>query len=187
MELTIRERKSVWKSFLDTFSNFENFEVIMPGDIVDRTELLCIYIEEETGKNFGLNEFVFLLYQDFLNYAVKNPIPSRILSEISRKNKKEEKSEFIKIVCNGVETYEKNICNNKKINRNKKALIQMDKRDAKKGKIILDEVYFSQGIYLSMEELISNLWTNFIVDYRKGVNKRAYKSIVKILKQVDLN
>ena len=38
-----------------------------------------------------------------------------------------------------------------------------------------------------MEELLSSLWTNFIVDYREGNNKRAYKSIVKILQQLNLN
>ena len=187
MELSMNKRKGVWRTLIDMLSYTEEFKVIMAGDIVDRTKLLCIYIEEETGESFDLGAFILILFRDFLNYSVKNPLPSRILSEISTKPLKEEKDEYIKIVCNGVTSYEKPFNSTERINRKRVVKVKMDKREAQKGKIILDEIYFSQGISISMEELLSSLWTNFIVDYREGNNKRAYKSIVKILKQLNLN
>lgn len=184
MESTIRYRKSLFCKLIDAFNNFEEFEISIPKDVLARTELMCLYIEEEVNESFGLDEFVALLYNDFVKYAVKNPTPKRILREASSKKNKKSTDSVIKLVFNGVEYIEKS--QNSSSLPYKRVSIKMSKREAQKGKVILDEIRSSEGIYISMEELLSNLWSNFIEDYRTGTNKRAYTSIVKILKSLNL-
>lgn len=201
MEMVFRGRRNLLKIVVDALSFTEDYILIMPGDIVDRTRLLCMYVEEETGVSFSESEVVYLLYADFLNYYVKNPCQNRILKEVGRKvnsykeKKKSDKDEdeYIKIVCDGVEYLEKPIDvdrnkekSNDNINKNKTVCIKMDKREAQKGKIVLDEIYITMGVRISMQELLASLWINFIEDYRNGKNKRAYKSIIKVLKNANL-
>lgn len=197
MEMACKRRKSFLNRILDSLSCTEEYELTLPAGIVERAELMCLYVTEEVGEKFGLSEFLFLLYKDFIYYAVKNPVPKRILQEASRKtisNKvkpKKKDDEYIKIVCDGVEYLERPIDYKEKSKdnsfENKKIVnIKMDKLEAKKGEIILEELYTTMGVRITMEELLGSLWINFIEDYRNGVNKRAYKSIVTILKRVGL-
>lgn len=203
MDMVFASRKrSFLEKILDGLCCVDEFEIVLPSAIVERTELMCLYIKEETGQNFDVSDFLYLLYKDFVYFAVKNPVPRRILKEASRTvsvnnvEKKKEKTatetEYIKIVCNGVEYLERpvNYVEEKKeekpIIKEKVVIIKLDKKESKKGEIILDELYHTMGVEISMEELFASLWMNFIEDYKNGVNKRAYKSIVSILKRVGL-
>lgn len=200
MEWVVREKRSFLNMILGAISNTEKYELSVPSDVISRTELMCLYISEEIDEFIGINDILYLLYKDFINYSIKNPLPDRILKEATSKGivKKEveekEEDEYIKIVCDGVEYIEKVNNFEKKskkkrvedLNVSKTVYVKLAKREAEKGIIILNELYVTKGVKVTMEELLRNLWVNFIYDYRNGTNKRAYKSVVKMLKSVDL-
>lgn len=196
-----RRNRGFLEKILDSLCCIEEFEIVLPAGIVERTELMCLFVKEETGQNFDISDFLFLLYKDFVYYAVKNPVPRRILKEASKKvgtsdnietKKKANNDDYIKIVCNGIEYLERPIDyveekkNKKSAQTEKVVVIKVDKKEIRKGEIILEELYSTMGVKITMEELFESLWINFIEDYRNGINKRAYKSIVAILKRVGL-
>lgn len=187
MEVLLRSKKGVISKILDSINNVEAYEIKVPADILQRSLLLCRYIEDETKTRFQLSQLLILLYKNYILYSVKTPLPNRILEESTRKKTIKKPQEYIKMVCNGVESWEKVVDSEKSIYREESVYIKMDKGEAEKGKIILNELYFTKGVYITMEELLANLWINFITDYRDGTNKRIYSSIVKILKALDIN
>lgn len=179
-------KKNKIESFMSKIRTTIDYEILVPNDILSRTELMCMFVQEEIKEYFGIDEFLMLLYQGFINYAVKNPNPDRICREATRKKVKrvrERGDEVIKIVINEKEYIEKKE-GSLYVNEDVFVNIRMPKYEAKKGQLILSELYSIKGIYVGMEELLANLWINFIEDYKDGTNKRAYRSLVKILKEV---
>lgn len=183
LELVSRKGNKLLRRILDALEDKKIYVLYIPGDIVDRTELLCMYISEQLGEDVKISTIIMLLYIEFLHYSVTNPNLSRVLKEVTNKYV-EPPVEYIKIVCDGKVSYEKP--EDTRLKRNKIMKVKMDRSEAKKGEIILDELYYSLGVKVSMEELLSSLWINFISDYREGKNKRAYRSVLKLLKEANL-
>lgn len=162
----------------EALSNTRTIEIKLPSNVLHRTELMCIYISEEIKDTFTINDFLMLLYLDFVKYAIKNYNPKRVLKEAMRKNELYQDDELT-IVIN-----DKTYIANKNSIRYSYVDITMSKSEIRKGEIILDELYDLYKFKIPFEVLLSNLWINFIEDYQNGTNKRAYTSIVKLLKQV---
>lgn len=177
MEYLFKQKKNFFKLILQKVSYLEQLEVVVPRHIVDRTKLICAYIEEETQLTFRLDDFLSALYIDFCMYYIKNPTKKDLLKEILN-----EKNELIKIVCDGVVSYENPINVTQVKQLNKKIIITIQKKEAEKGRIILDELYINYGVDLTLGQLIANLWVNFVSDYKAERYKKVYIKLFKILK-----
>lgn len=150
------------------------FTLSIPNSIVHRTKLICSYIKSEHGYDFELENFLMLLYLDFIKNSIRNYNPKKLFNDLS-KNYYED--DYL-VISTG--DYKYNIEKTKytKID----ITIIMSDEDVEKGQLILDELYDLYHYKISFSKLLENLWIGFIEDYKCGINKRAYHSIVKLLK-----
>lgn len=154
--------------------NQEYFYVNIPENILCRTQLICDFIQEEHDCVFGLNNFLMLLYLDFLKTSVKSYNPEKLFKLLSK--------DFFQadiIISNGTEDYSINRTNYNFSN----LTISMNRWDFEKGQLILDEIYDLYKYKFSFSHLIQALWLDFIENYKNGTNKSAYYSIISLLKQ----
>ena len=169
---------NILKSISQVFSFNKVITIKVPTDIIKRAELMCMYIEDDMNCDFKIDNLMMLLYMDFVKYAIKNYNPNRVIKEVYRK--REEVSDTLDIQING------------QVHRVKREgsikystlEIKIPKKEFEKGQLILDELEALYNCHVSFEKMFGNLLINFIEDYKTGVNKRAYTSIVKILKSV---
>lgn len=165
-------------NFIDTLTvslaNEVSLRLMIPTNIVNRTEMICEYISDEIGMHFRVEDFIMVIYLDFIKNSIKKYDPMRIYHEISESYGYNDK---IKIVC-GNETYEydKLACGRTDI------VITMDKKEARKGQLLLKEIGELYGRKISLDLMISTLWINFIERYKRGDTEKSLKSILKILK-----
>lgn len=163
-----------------SLSSNEVITIRIPTDVLKRAELMCLYIQEDLDCTFGIDNFMMLLYMDFVKYAVKNYNPTRVLKEATRKQKSFDIPDTIKIQIDGkVQEVKRESSVSYSILE-----IKIPKREYQKGQIILDELQALYGYKIPFGTMFGNLLINFIEDYKDGTNKRAYTSIVKILKRV---
>lgn len=177
MELAIRPLR-----FFDTLismfkkeSTSTEVDLTIPNNILYRTELMCSYISSENKVEFGIENFLMVLYMDFIKNSIKHYNPERTFKELTRKH--EYKSEIVLMINGEREVYTeiKQECSTVEI--------EIENEELKKGQLILDELYDIYRYRISMNSLLSSLWINFIEDYKKGENKRAYTQIMKILRE----
>ena len=153
--------------------------VMLPKSILHRTQLICEYVSSEKGYDFSLENFLMLLYYDFIRESISQASPEKIYKYIKRNTFEQE---FITIAYGDYrETFLRNDIDSVSIT------IEMGDDDIKKGELILTELNDVFGCNISIGELISSIWINFIEDYRNGTTKKAYKTIVKILNDVFKN
>lgn len=163
------------KSFFENINeqNEVIFDIDIPKNILFRTQLICKYVEEEHECTFNLNNFLMLLYLDFIKSSIKTYNPEKVFRLVT-------KDFFEKdlLLSNGTENY--NIKRNNYEFSN--ITISIDRKDYLKGQLILDELYDIYKYKVSFSHLIESLWLDFIESYKTGSKKRAYYSIVKLLK-----
>ena len=151
-----------------------SFTLQIPRNILLRTDLICKYISEEKGYSFNLENFLMLLYLDFIKTTIRDYNPEKVFKMLSKSYCD---TSTLKL-SNGVDC-----CIIDRSNVNMGTLtITMDEDDVEKGQLILDEIYELYKHRFSFSRLIEVLWLSFIDDYKCGENKRAYHSIVKLLK-----
>lgn len=163
---------------LDSFASEEkekSFNISIPADILYRSKLICEYIEGEIDEDFDINNMLMLLYLNFIKECVKNYNPKYVYNLL---NKSYYDTRNI-IISDGK--------NNISIDRSPIKLsvlkVSISTDDYKKGQLILDEIYELYQSRYSFSKLIECLWMDFIYSYKTGQNKKAYNSIVKMLKQ----
>lgn len=183
MESTINSNYQILdivKSISQLFSFNKVIHIKVPTNVIKRAELMCMYIEDDIDCDFKIDNLMMLLYMDFVKYAVKNYNPTRVLKEATRKQRNFEDSDTIKLQINGEvqEVKRKNTINYSTLE------IKIPKKEYQKGQLILDELQSLYGCTIPFGVMFGNLLVNFIEDYKDGTNKRAYTSIVKILKRV---
>ena len=172
-------RVGIFERISDVLYNTRTIEVRVNSDVLHRAELMCVHAEDQNKKDFDLNDFISLLYFDFIKYAVRNYNPRRVLKEATLKNIPNEKDNTLKLIVDGKETF-----HSKKRIKYETILFKMENTDAKKGELILSELNDLYNVEITLEELVSNLLTNYIEDYKYGINKRAYTSINKVVKTI---
>lgn len=172
----IRAMRSFMASLLSsqTTSLEENLSLTVPTNIFIRSQLLCEYISDQVGVNFGLNNFLMVLYLDFINESVKKYKPKEVLKTLTQRLPVDK----IKI-SNGTEMYE---CSPYKQNTTE-ILISMVKKDACKGKIVLAELKELYGYQISLDRMLTVIWIEFIEKYKKGDNNKALNNIIKMLQK----
>lgn len=166
--------KNIIDSFFLTDCN-SLFTLQIPNSTLYRTELICRYISDETEDSFELENFLMLLYMDFIKNSIKNYNPEKVFQKL----RKIYYDSDTLIISNGTESYSFdrtniNLCN---------ITISMSKKDIEKGQLILDEIYELYRYRFSFPKLLESLWLNFIDDYKTGDNKKAYQSIIDLLKE----
>jgi len=162
-------------SDLFAIEEIPSFTLQIPKNILLRTELLCKYISEDKGYSFNLENFLMLLYLDFIKTTIKEYNPEKVFKMLS---KSYYDNSVIKL-SNGIDSClidrtDINICN---------ITITMDEDDLKKGQLVLEEIFELYKHRYSFSRLMEALWLNFIDGYKRGENKKAYQSIVKLLEK----
>lgn len=164
------------RSFIESLSIKKEmmFDINIPKNIVFRTQLICKCVEEEHDYTFNLNNFLMLLYIDFIKTSIKTYNPEKTFQLLT-------KSFFEPdlILSNGSDQY-----NIKRTNfEYSNITVTIKKEDYDKGQLILDELYDIYRYKINFSHLIEALWLDFIECYKTGSKKRAYYSIVKLLKE----
>lgn len=152
-----------------------SFQLELPTNLFIRTKLLCEYIKEQAGFNFGVHDFLMVLYLDFINSSIKKYDPIKIYRLI---NYSYDYDDTLKIVVgNDIYIHKKRESNISKI------IIPIEKSNVLKGEMLLAEIDELYGHNISFEKMLSNLWINFIETYKKGDNDKALNDIIKMLKK----
>jgi hypothetical protein len=164
-------------SFIDSFSKEMAITLIMPTNIVKRTQLICNYISEELHSEFGIYDLIMLLYENFIRNATKKYEPMKMFRELNRTYNYDD---VIKISYSDKEVYSFNRveCDRKQV------VITMSKEVASKGQLLLDELYDLYGHNLNIDKMIYKIWVNFIEDYKRGEENQVLRDIIKMLKNV---
>lgn len=150
------------------------FSFYIPNCILHRTELICKYISDEHNCNFSIENFLMLLYLDFIKNSIKNYNPESTFKLLTKDYYKD----TYLYLSNGTNKYKITTQHYEKT----LLTISIDKNDVAKGQLILDELYDLYKFRIPFSKLIENLWIGFIEDYKTGTTKRAYYSLIKLLK-----
>lgn len=167
-------------SLFDSFSSEFKLELVVPTNIVKRSLLICRYISEETEQEFGLDDLLMFLYNDFVDCSVKKYEPKKLLRDLSRVHNYDD---VIKISFGGNEVYE---VNKSKYDR-KLVEIVISKDDTVKGQLILDELKDLYGFNMNITKMFYVLWVNFIEDYKRGEKNKYINSVVIRYNQLRIN
>ena len=164
-------------NLLDAFvqeDEIKTFTVSIPSDVLYRSKLICEYISDEIDEDFSLDNLLMILYLNFIKECVKNYNPKSTLNLL---NKQYYDNKNI-IISNGKD----NVSIDRTPIRLSHLKFSIVTKDFKKGKLILDEIYELYQSHYSFSKLIECLWMDFIYSYKTGQNKKAYHSIVNMLK-----
>lgn len=163
-------------SLINSFSDYVSLELIVPSNIVYRTEMICDYISKQTNSDFGIYDLINLLYITLIDNSTKKYEPYKILKNL---NKTYDYDDIIKI-SDGT-----NICDCiKKDCKRNRVIIKMNKTDASKGQLLLDELEDLYGHGLNLDKMVYKIWINFIEEYKTGENSKILSSIITMLKSV---
>lgn len=170
-------------SFLDKIFNFIDnikedhiitFNINIPKNVVIRTQLICDLVQEEHNYIFNINNFLMLLYINFIKTSIKSYNPEKTFKLLTQSFYEPDL-----ILTNGSDK-----CIVKRNNYEYNNItIEIDKNDFEKGQLILDELFDIYKYKISFSHLIEALWLDFIEAYKSGSNKKAYYFIIQLLKQ----
>lgn len=179
LSVSLKRRKGladIIDSFINLLSKSVTLNVIVPTNILIRTKLICDYISEEVEVEFSIENFLMIVYLDFIRESIRKYDPLKIYRQL---NESFGYNDTIKLTF-GDEVYEYN----KRECSRTELIIEMDKKDALKGQQLLSELDDLYGrTNITLEKMISTLWINFIENYKRGEHDKALKTIIKMLKQ----
>jgi hypothetical protein len=146
---------SIFKSLQESFSDSVSLVVQLPANVYMRTELLCNYISEEVDTHFSIFDFIMLLYNDFIYNSIEKYDVKKIYEALKGSDYKDT---FIISIGNQEYEVEKN-------EHNKITLqIKMAKVEAQKGSLLLAEISDFYRHNLTIDDMVTTLWLNFIED-----------------------
>lgn len=173
------EKTGFWKivrEFVSSFSSTVSLTIAIPTPVYLRTKLLCEYINDEVGVDFDVSNFLMVLYLDFIHASVKRYEPLYMYRSIHLKYPKADTL----IISQG----SKILAEYKRDKETRTDIwISMDKKDVLKGEMVLYELDELYGHQLTFEEMLANLWINFIEEYKRGNHEKALNAIIKMLKK----
>lgn len=166
-----------FKGFLPSSKQENDLEILVPKNIYTRTEMICLYIEDEVSKlgdyecSFTVANLIMFLYEEFLNESIKNYNPDKIRQEIDIPHNYDEK---LRINAN-----DKTYLYAKYSGKNIALGIEMSEREMAKGQLLLDELDDLQGGAPMLEKMLAALWINFIESYKKGQGNKILQDIIR--------
>lgn len=155
-------------------SNIININI--PNNILYRTQLICSSISNKNNIDFNLNNFITILFDSFIDKCIKQYNPDTILKMLIF-NKNFNNNNNLVIKYNDI-SY--NINNN---NHNNNYIMNIELSDDINSEsiLILDEIYDLYGYKFTVSNLIESIWISYIEDYKKGINKRMYYKLNKLV------
>ncbi|AJD93364.1 hypothetical protein JMA_40460 (plasmid) [Jeotgalibacillus malaysiensis] len=162
-------------SVIESFRTSITLEVTVPSAVYARTRLLCEYISEKVGVRYTVSEFIMTIYEDFLQECISKYQPKRIYEQITR--------EYGYGQTLTIHMNEEIATVQKRPGTRTILTIEIGKRDAEKGELILEEMDEMFGQVPTLEGLLGKLWTNFIEEYKQGNNQKALNAIIRMLKK----
>lgn len=155
-------------------SNIININI--PNNILYRTQLICSSISNKNNIDFNLNNFITILFDSFIDKCIKQYNPDTILKMLIF-NKNFNNNNNLVIKYNDT-SY--NINNN---NHNNNYIMNIELSDDINSEsiLILDEIYDLYGYKFTVSNLIESIWISYIEDYKKGINKRMYYKLNKLV------
>lgn len=162
-------------SYIESFQKTESLEIVIPKNVYVRTKLICDYIEDSLDVSFQIANFLMLLYVEFLQTALKTYNPSIIYNAITRTHGYNEKLL--------IHDNEKVYAFKKQEKKQTILTIVIDKKEAEKGRLLLEEIDDLYGQAPSLEKMIGTLWINYIEDYKEGKPHNSLPSIIALLKK----
>lgn len=155
-------------------SNIININI--PNNILYRTQLICSSISNKNNIDFNLNNFITILFDSFIDKCIKQYNPNTILKMLIF-NKNFNNNNNLVIKYNDI-SY--NINNN---NHNNNYIMNIELSDDINSEsiLILDEIYDLYGYKFTVSNLIESIWISYIEDYKKGINKRMYYKLNKLV------
>lgn len=154
-------------------SNIININI--PNNILYRTQLICSSISNKNNIDFNLNNFITILFDSFIDKCIKQYNPDTILKMLIF-NKNFNNNNNLVIKYNDI-SY--NINNNH--NNNYIMNIELSDDINSESILILDEIYDLYGYKFTVSNLIESIWISYIEDYKKGINKRIYYKLNKLV------
>lgn len=155
-------------------SNIININI--PNNILYRTQLICSSISNKNNIDFNLSNFITILFDSFIDKCIKQYNPDTILKMLIF-NKNFNNNNNLVIKYNDI-SY--NINNN---NHNNNYIMNIELSDDINSEsiLILDEIYDLYGYKFTVSNLIESIWISYIEDYKKGINKRMYYKLNKLV------
>lgn len=166
------EFKNIW---IDSRTTEIEITVTIPHSIYLRTRLICDYIESVYSIQMPIENFLSILYEDFIHRSMKKHNPMKILEELTKHSHKTSTLVINDPMQNKIHTLKR---------QNATEIIfgfNISKKQVKRGEIILaelDEVL--TNAYFTVEQLISRLWLNYISDFSEGNNEKAVDKLIKL-------
>lgn len=161
--------------YLESLSKTKVVNIMIPTDIYYRTELMCKCISSDIEIEWEVIHFIFYIYESFIQDTIEKYNPKDIVKIISRSYKYFNKTNF------NVNGEEFSYC--KYDNKVSRLVIKLDKKEIEKGELILSEIRELYGYNITFDELLSIIWINYIEEYKNGNNKKAYKTLYKLIKK----
>lgn len=149
-----------------------NLKLIVPANIVYRSELICEYISKQIGHEFCIYDLILLLYKDFINSNILKYDTLKMLRELTKDH-----DEVIKLKIGDKVLEHKKECNRKLV------IITVPKKDTLSGELLLEELKDIYGKEISLEKMFCNIWINFIEQYKRGENQEILNNIIEIIKE----
>lgn len=169
---------SLWKYakyFFQSCSTTIDVEIRLPRNIFLRTKTICNYIESQLDETFGVEDFIFTLYEDFINRSVRQYNPKKLYDLVTQSY---DNHDTITLIF-GDETYEYPRTNIQYT----EIVFSMGKEEVNNGTLLLSEIYDLYGVSVNFDKMMTNIWVNFIEEYKRGDCNKALRQIIKMLKK----
>ena len=148
--------------------------VTIPYSIFIRTNLICDYIKSVYETPMTVTHFLNILYVDFIHRYMKRHNPTKMYEELTKYHW-------------GPDTLKINDPRNKRvyvIPKNQQTEITLtftiSKANVKRGEMLLADLDELTGKYITVEELLSRLWINFIQSFSDGDNEKAIDKLLRM-------
>lgn len=154
----------------------------IPADVLDRTEIICKQIthdiveDENDDLEVTIDEIVLVLYENFLKENTKHYNSKRVYELLSKN--------FlgIKTIRIGTGKEFETINYLPKDISISEVGIEFDNSLIEQGELILSEIYHIYKVKFNIKHLISQIWINYIEEYKQGKRKYSYKALVDMIK-----
>lgn len=177
-ELDIVTENDFFSKFLSklTKTSTIHLKIEVPVNLYLRGEIICEDVSELSEMDFDQEDLMYLLFNDFLLFAKKNPDPVTIYQLLTSLEREAGKEAVLEKQSQG------NIFNltyKSSGNKMKTIQIRFRRKLALRGEVLLADLEEAQPEHgYTLEALLSLLYCDFVDKLRKGNNPEVINTIV---------
>ena len=177
-ELDIVTENDFFSKFLSklTKTSTIHLKIEVPVNLYLRGEIICEDVSELSEMDFDQEDLMYLLFNDFLLFAKKNPNPVTIYQLLTSLEREAGKEAVLEKQSQG------NIFNltyKSSGNKMKTIQIRFRRKLALRGEVLLADLEEAQPEHgYTLEALLSLLYCDFVDKLRKGNNPEVINTIV---------